>query len=114
MKLKFVVVFEQGANNYSAYVPDLPGCVSTGKTWEKMLVMIEEAITGHVEVMLEFGDPLPECHMTLEEAMVYHSEPWTEEELAAWAEFDDGSPTLSVTFKEIEVEVAVPSPVATS
>jgi predicted RNase H-like HicB family nuclease len=111
MKPKFVVVFEQGPRNYSAYVPDLPGCVSTGKTWEEMQEMILEAITGHIEVMLEFGDPLPERHMTMEEAMVYHSEPLTEEELASWVEFDDGSPTLSVTFKEIEVEVPASSPV---
>ena len=49
--------------------------------------------------------------MTMEEAMVHHSEPLTEEELASWVEFDDGSPTLSVTFKEIEIEVDVPIPV---
>ena len=40
--------------------------------------------------------------------MVYHSEPLTEEELASIAEFGNDSPTLSVTFKEIEVQVAIP------
>ena len=110
MKLKYVVVFEQGPNNYSAYVPDLPGCVSTGKTWEKMLEMIQEAITGHIEVMLEYGDPLPQRSMSLEEAMAYHCGPLTEEELEEIAQFDF-PPTLSTTFKEIEVEVAVPAAV---
>ena len=113
MKLKMVAVFEQGSRNYSAYVPDLPGCTSVGRTWEEMQEMILEAVAGHVEVMLEYGDPLPERHMTMEEAMVYHSEPLTEEELAFFDHFDDGSSTLSVTFKEIEVEVAVPAPVVT-
>ena len=111
MKLKFAVVFEQGSRNYSAYVPDLPGCVSTGRTWKKMQEMICEAITGHLEVMLEYGDPLPERYMTLEEAMAHHSEPLTADEQATLAESDDGSPTLSVTFKEIEVEINIPVPV---
>ena len=109
MKLKFVVAFEQGPNNYSAYVPDLPGCISTGKTWEKMLEMIEEAITGHVEVMLEYGDLLPERNMSMKEAMAYHCEPYTEEELEELSKYDF-PPALSVTFKEIEVEVEVPAP----
>ena len=113
MKLKFVVVFEQGTDNYSAYVPDLPGCVSTGKTWEKTQEMIREAITGHIEVMLEYGDPLPDRYLSLEEAMAYHSEPLSEDELSTLAKFEDDSPALSVTFKEIEVEVAISSPVTT-
>ena len=75
MKLKVVAVLTEMPNNYAAYVPDLPGCISTEKTWEKMLEMIEEAITGHVEVMLEYGDPLPERNMSMEEAMAYHCEP---------------------------------------
>ena len=34
MKLKYAVVYERTPNNYSAYSPDLPGCISTGETWE--------------------------------------------------------------------------------
>ena len=67
MRLCYAVVFEQTPNNYCAYVPDLPGCISTGKTWDEIQEMIQEAITGHVEVMLEYGDPLPERAMSLEE-----------------------------------------------
>ena len=59
MKLTYVVVFEKGPNNYSAYIPDLPGCVSVGRTWEEMHWMIREAITGHLEAMYEDGDPIP-------------------------------------------------------
>ena len=40
MKLTYAVVFEQTPNNYGAYVPDVPGCVSTGKTWDEMQAMI--------------------------------------------------------------------------
>ena len=113
MRSKFVAVFEQRANNYSACVSDLPACVSTGKTWDKMQDMIREAITGGIEVMLEYCDPLPKRHMSLEEAMVYHSELLTEIELTTLAEFGDDSPTLSVTFKEIEVAVSIPQLVTT-
>ena len=45
MKQKYAVVFERSPNNYGAYVPDLPGCVSVGDTWEEMQEMIKEAIT---------------------------------------------------------------------
>ena len=52
MRLQFAVVFAQTPNNYGAYVPDLPGCVSVGDTWEEMQDMIKEAITFHIEDML--------------------------------------------------------------
>lgn len=45
MKLKYVVVYEQTPNNYCAYLPDLPGCISTGKTWKDIQEMIREAVT---------------------------------------------------------------------
>ena len=106
MKLKFVVAFEEGPNNYSAYVPDLPGCISTGKTWKKMLEMIRECLEFHIEGMMLNGDPLPERNMSMEEAMAYHCEPLTEEEAEELSKYDF-PPTLSVTFKEIEVEVDV-------
>ena len=72
MKLTYAVVFEQAPNNYAAYAPDLPGCISTGRTWEEMQWMIREAITGHLEVMHEYGDPIPPLQMSVEEALAYH------------------------------------------
>lgn len=104
MKFKFVVVFEEGPNNYSAYVPDLPGCISTGKTWGKMLEMIHECLEFHIEGMILHGDPLPEGSMSMKQAMAYHCEPFTEEEMEELSKYDF-PPALSVTFKEIEVEV---------
>ena len=57
---KFAVVIEEGPNNYSAYVPDLPGCVSTGRTLAEIERNIREAIEYHIEGMIEDGDPVPE------------------------------------------------------
>jgi len=57
---KFAVVIETGPNNYSAYVPDLPGCVSTGRTLAEIEKNIREAIEYHIEGMIEDGDPIPE------------------------------------------------------
>ena len=75
MKLAYSVVFERTPNNYSAYVPDVPGCVSTGKTWDEMLAMIREALVFHIEAMLEDGEPLPEPKMSIDDAIAHHSEP---------------------------------------
>ena len=57
---KYAVVIERGPNNYSAYVPDLPGCISTGKTVDEIARNIREAIELHLEGMAEDGDPIPE------------------------------------------------------
>jgi predicted RNase H-like HicB family nuclease len=43
----------------AAYVPDLPGCMTTGKTLEETKVNIREAIHGHLQTMREYGDPIP-------------------------------------------------------
>ena len=58
--MKYLVIIERGPNNFSAYVPDLPGCTSAGKTLEDSLAGIQEAVEGHLEVMREHGDPIPE------------------------------------------------------
>jgi predicted RNase H-like HicB family nuclease len=58
--MKFAVVFEKAENNYSAYVPDLPGCITTGKTLEETRRNIREAIEFHMKGMAEDGEPIPE------------------------------------------------------
>jgi predicted RNase H-like HicB family nuclease len=60
--VRYAAVIEWGPRNYSAYVPDLPGCISTGKTVEETTRNIQEAITRHLAVMRGFGDPIPEQH----------------------------------------------------
>jgi len=57
--MQYAVVIEKAENNYSAYVPDLPGCIATGATLEEVKQMITEAIEFHIEGMLEAGLPIP-------------------------------------------------------
>ncbi len=57
---EYVVVYEKTATGYSAYVPDLPGCITTGSTLSDTKQNIKEAIRGHLSVMREFGDPIPQ------------------------------------------------------
>lgn len=57
---RYAVIIERGETSYGAYVPDLPGCVAVGDTLEEVRQLISEAIEGHLEVMREYGDPIPE------------------------------------------------------
>lgn len=57
---KYLVVFEKAEKNYSAYSPDLPGCVATGRSRNEVESNIKEAIQFHVDGMKEDGLPLPE------------------------------------------------------
>ncbi|MFM7317387.1 MAG: type II toxin-antitoxin system HicB family antitoxin [Isosphaeraceae bacterium] len=57
--MRFAVVIEKAEGNFSAYVPDLPGCVATGATVEEVEREIREAITFHLEGMREDGLPIP-------------------------------------------------------
>jgi predicted RNase H-like HicB family nuclease len=57
--MRYVVVFEQTPNNWSAYVPDLPGCVAAGDTREETEELIREAVALHVESLLSYDEPVP-------------------------------------------------------
>ena len=56
MSVRYAVIFEQAANNWAAYVPDLPGCITTGATFEETERNIREAIERHLETLREFGE----------------------------------------------------------
>jgi predicted RNase H-like HicB family nuclease len=58
--MKYAVVIEKAEGNYSAYVPDLPGCVATGTTIQGVQSEIREAIAFHIEGIREDGQPIPE------------------------------------------------------
>jgi predicted RNase H-like HicB family nuclease len=64
--LRFLVVIEKANENYSAYCPDLPGCVATGKTREETEENIHEAIEIHIQGMQEDHLPIPESTATAE------------------------------------------------
>ncbi len=61
---EYAVIYERGPNNWSAYVPDLPGCISMGKTRTDIERNIQEAIELHIEGMLADGEPIPEPSST--------------------------------------------------
>lgn len=58
--MRYAIVIEKATNNYSAYVPDLPGCVATGATVEETERAICEAVEFHLSGLREDGDPIPE------------------------------------------------------
>lgn len=58
--MRYAIVIEQAQGNYSAYVPDLPGCIATGATLEEVQQQIREAIEFHLEGMREDGLSPPE------------------------------------------------------
>jgi predicted RNase H-like HicB family nuclease len=60
MNRKYAVIFERAEANWAAYVPDLPGCVTTGKTLDETEQNIREAISGHIATLREFGEAVPE------------------------------------------------------
>ncbi len=57
--MKYAIVIEKANSNYSAYVPDLPGCVATGATTEEAEKEIRETIEFHIEGMKEDGEAIP-------------------------------------------------------
>ncbi len=58
--MRYAVVIEKAAKNYSAYVPDLPGCVATGPTVEETEQLIREAIEFHLSGLRDDGVPIPQ------------------------------------------------------
>ena len=78
----YTVVIEKADNNYSAYVPDLPGCIATGSTLGETQEMIREAIEFHVEGMLLHGETIPHsttqtCEVDVDVARIAASLPAT-------------------------------------
>ena len=60
MTKEYTVIYEWGRRNWSAYVPDLPGCIATGKTRQAVERSIREAIEFHIEGLRQRGEPIPE------------------------------------------------------
>ena len=56
---EYAIVIEDAGENFSAYVPDLPGCVSTGTSVDEVTEHIQEAIALHIESLREHGEEVP-------------------------------------------------------
>ncbi|MGC9528799.1 MAG: type II toxin-antitoxin system HicB family antitoxin [Limnospira sp.] len=61
---EYVVIFDLAGSNYSTYVTDLPGCISTRKTLEETESNIKEAIALYIDTLREDGQPIPEPSST--------------------------------------------------
>ena len=99
MKLQYAVVYERTPNNYGAYVPDLPGCVSTGDSWDEIQEHIREAIAFHTEGLMMDDEPVPKPRMSVGDAMVFHS--------GILAESDIAVPEMETTVGLVEVDVEI-------
>jgi predicted RNase H-like HicB family nuclease len=67
---RFLIVIEDAGENYSAYSPDLPGCVATGATREETERNMVEAIQLHIEGLIEDGLPIPQSTALAEYVVV--------------------------------------------
>jgi predicted RNase H-like HicB family nuclease len=59
MKARYLVVIEKGEANYSAFSPDVPGCIATGRTVEATIDEIRSALEFHLEGIAESGEAIP-------------------------------------------------------
>ena len=59
---RFLVITEKANGNYSAYSPDLPGCVATGETRGEAEEKMHEAVALHLQGLIEDGEAVPESH----------------------------------------------------
>ncbi len=55
----YTVIYEPGKRNWSAYVPDLPGCIATARTQKQLEQSIRDAIAFHIEGLRLYGEPVP-------------------------------------------------------
>jgi predicted RNase H-like HicB family nuclease len=64
--MKYLVIVEGTDGSYSAYSPDLPGCVAAGDTRDETLKLMREAIAFHIDGLHEDGQPIPPASSTAE------------------------------------------------
>ena len=57
--MRYAIVIEKAKHNYSAYLPDVPGCVTTGRTIPDTIENMKEALAGHLKLMAEDGESPP-------------------------------------------------------
>ena len=69
---RFLIVIEKAGRTYSAYAPDLPGCVATGKTHEAVEARMHEAVALHIQGLQADGLPIPKS-TAVAEIMVVHA-----------------------------------------
>jgi predicted RNase H-like HicB family nuclease len=63
---RYPIIIESAGTGYSAYSPDVDGCVAVGDSAEETRRNFQEALTAHFEAMLEIGEPIPEPHTSVD------------------------------------------------
>ena len=63
--MQYAMIIEKGESNYSAYFPDLSGCIATGKTLDEVKQRMREALELHLRGLREDGIPIPEPSLEL-------------------------------------------------
>ena len=89
--MRYLVRIYKYAGDYSAMVPDLPGCIAAGDTVEEVRNLIAEAVELHIELMRQNGEtvPVPAKHLDL------NIDDLEEGELCTWVEVDAPEPVSS-------------------
>ena len=64
--MRYAAIIEKAGSCYSAYVPDLPGCVAAGASVAKVRALLAEAVPFHLEGLRAAGEPVPEPESLLE------------------------------------------------
>jgi predicted RNase H-like HicB family nuclease len=68
--MKYTIIIEKAGRNYSAYSPDVPGCIAAGRTVEQARRMIREALEFHLQGLIADGLPLPKAKAHVEQIEV--------------------------------------------
>ena len=68
--MTYTAIIEKTSNGYSAYVPDLPGCVAAADTRKETEALIQEAVVLHLEMLRAHGEPIPEPLTTARSVLV--------------------------------------------
>ncbi len=69
-KRKFTIIIEQADGNYSAYCPEMPGCVATGATENEAYQNMIDALKFHIEGLEMENQPVPDAAVTIREAVI--------------------------------------------
>lgn len=64
--MRYAIVIEKAGKNYSAYAPDLPGCVAAGETIDAVKTQMKAAVRFHLDGLVEDGQPIPEPSSSVE------------------------------------------------
>jgi predicted RNase H-like HicB family nuclease len=56
---RYLVIIEESANGYSAFLPDLPGCIATGRTRDEVEHLMQQGVAFHLEGLRDSGEPVP-------------------------------------------------------